>query len=447
MAVVEKSVRLVSTPDVQPHSQTPNTIGPLLIVFAVLFTFLLQNSELAELRSDYHELKLANANLEHQLRDSLRSGAITPGGTRPPSPRRNGSAFFAPRDPPSMWVPSPIINGRADVTPNREISDFWVVVPAGGVGSRLWPLSREAHPKFLLDLTQSGRSLLQATWDRLLPLCSPSRLMIVTGQVHGEPVAAQLPDLLPANLLTEPSPKDSAAAIGLSAVVLARRDPQAVMGSFAADHMISGDEAFLSAVAEAVEVARHDFLVTIGIAPSGPATGFGYIRLGESLELKSAPNARRVSQFKEKPDARTASQYLSTGNYRWNGGMFVVKAQMLVDLLSKNAPELFAGLTKIADAWDDEKKREQVFAEVWPKLPKIAIDNAVAEPAAVDGKVAVVPATFGKSLHACCNPSCSSPPASAAKSGPLSIQWIRLLRGLRILDVGAKKLPIFESRG
>jgi len=278
---------------------------------------------------------------------------------------------------------------------DREIPGFWVVVPAGGVGSRLWPLSREAHPKFLLDLTQSGRSLLQATWDRLLPLCSPSRLMIVTGNVHAQPVQTQLPDLLPANLLCEPSPKDSAAAIGLSAVVLARRDPEAVMGSFAADHMISGDEAFLTAVTEAVNTARNDFLVTIGIAPSHPATGFGYIRLGELLGLKDAPNARKVLQFKEKPDARTASQYLSTGSYSWNGGMFVVKAKFLVELLKENAPELHAGLQKIAAVWDDDKAREQAFSDIWPSLPKIAIDNAVAEPAAAAGKVAVVKATFG----------------------------------------------------
>lgn len=364
-----------------------------------------QNSELAELREQYHDLKQANANLERQLREQLHananasSGAITPnGGTRPPSPRpsfgRQGS-IFAPREPPSMWVPSPIINGRPDAQTNRELPGFWVVVPAGGVGSRLWPLSRESHPKFLLDLTQSGRSLLQATWDRLLPLCSPARLMVVTGQVHGEPVAQQLPDLVPANLLCEPSPKDSAAAIGLSAVVLARRDPEAIMGSFAADHMISGDEAFLTAVTEAVATARSGYLVTIGIAPSHPATGFGYIRLGDLLGVEGAPNARKVLQFKEKPDARTASAYLSTGNYSWNAGMFVVRAQLLVDLLKENAPELHAGLEKIAKVWDDEKARQQAFDDVWPSLPKIAIDNAVAEPAAAAGKVAVVKATFG----------------------------------------------------
>jgi len=133
------------------------------------------------------------------------------------------------------------------------------------------------------------------------------------------------------------------AAIGLAAAILVRRDPDAVIGSFAADHMISGDEAFLSAVAEAVEVARQDYLVTIGIAPSHPSTGFGYIRLGDKLALTGAPNARLVSNFKEKPDARTASQYISTGTYRWNAGMFVTKATVLLDLLQEHKPELHQG--------------------------------------------------------------------------------------------------------
>lgn len=219
--------------------------------------------------------------------------------------------------------------------------------------------------------------------------------MVVTGRVHSEAVRDQLPDILPSNLLAEPSPKESAAAIGLAAAVLARRDPEAILGSFAADHMINGTDAFMSAVAEAVATARHDLLVTIGIAPSHPATGFGYIRLGESLNIGDAPNARLVSQFKEKPDARTAAAYLSTGNYRWNGGMFVVKARFLMDLLQEYEPDLAEGLQSIAAQWDDEELRNKALDELWPTLPKIAIDNAVAEPAALAGKVAVVPATFG----------------------------------------------------
>lgn len=222
--------------------------------------------------------------------------------------------------------------------------------------------------------------------------------MVVTGNDHTQGVQEQLPDLLPSNLLSEPSPKESAAAIGLAAAVLARRDSNAIIGSFAADHMISGSDAFLSAVREAAVTAKQDLIVTIGIAPSHPATGFGYIRLGENLNVQGAPNACKVLQFKEKPDARTASAYLSSGNYRWNAGMFVVKATVLMDLLKENCPELYEGLERIADVWEDEQERLRVLADVWPTLPKIAIDHAVAEPAAQVGKVAVIPATFGQCL-------------------------------------------------
>lgn len=319
----------------------------------------------------------------------------------PPSPRLSSikTPFLAQPSSIASYVPSPL--GDNVLTsypfPTREIPGFYVVIPAGGAGTRLWPLSREGHPKFLLDLTLKGRSLIQATWDRLLPLSSPERTTIVAGPAHVKTIREQLPELLPQNIICEPGPKESMGAIGLAAAILMRRDPDAVIGSFAADHMISGDDAFLSAVAEAVEVAQKDYLVTIGIAPSHPSTAFGYIRLGDKLDIKEAPNARIVSSFKEKPDARTAAAYIATGNYRWNAGMFVTKAHVLLNLLEEYHTDLAQGLQKIAAVWDDDEKREKVLNEVWPGLEKIPIDNAVAEPAALEGQVAVVPATFGES--------------------------------------------------
>jgi mannose-1-phosphate guanylyltransferase len=261
----------------------------------------------------------------------------------------------------------------------------------------LWPLSRENHPKFLLDVTPQGRSLIQATWDRLLPLCGPEGLTVVAGPAHVKSIHEQLPDLLPRNVFCEPGPKDSMTAIGLAAAILAQRDPDAVIGSFAADHMISGTDAFLSAVSEAVQVAQKGFLVTIGIAPSHPSTGFGYVRLGDKLSIPEAPNARLVSSFKEKPDARTAAAYIATGSYRWNAGMFVTKASFLLELLREYKPELEEALTRVAAVWDDEASRNKIL-EVWLGLEKIAIDHAVAEPAALEGRVAVVPETFGMSV-------------------------------------------------
>ncbi|WFC94297.1 mannose-1-phosphate guanylyltransferase [Malassezia brasiliensis] len=304
-----------------------------------------------------------------------------PERNRPAPPPSSSVTHIAPPSPVSLKATDPELG-------------LWAVVPAGGAGTRLWPLSRESCPKFLLDLTGQGRTLIQNTWDRLLPLSGVERFMVVTGNAHVDAVAEQLPQLVPGNVFAEPSPKESMAAIGLAAAVLMRRDPNAVLGSFAADHIVSGRDAFESAVREAVAVAKEGFLVTIGIAPSYPSTGFGYIKLGESLELKDAPNAHKVLEFKEKPDARTASAYLSTGEYRWNGGMFVVKAKTLMSLLEANVPELYAGLNTIAEAWDTPS-RQLVLNEQWPLLPKIAIDHAVAEPASRVGKVAVVPATFG----------------------------------------------------
>ncbi|KIS68959.1 putative Mannose-1-phosphate guanylyltransferase [Mycosarcoma maydis] len=329
-----------------------------------------------------------------QMSPALKSPALFPRLTRAPSspPKNNGSSDL-------LHAPHLSMGASAHTQPAPLLAEepklgLWAVVPAGGAGTRLWPLSRESYPKFLLDLTGSGRTLLQSTWDRLLPLAGQAQMMIVTGQAHVGGVSAQLPDLEQANVLAEPSPKESMAAIGLAAAVLLQRDPEAVLGSFAADHIISGRDAFESAVTEAVATAKAGYLVTIGIAPSHPSTGFGYIKLGEKLDVSEAPNARRVTEFKEKPDARTASAYLSTGDYRWNGGMFVVKAQVLLDLLKGTVPELHEGLTRIAASWDSDA-RDTVMSEVWPTLPKIAIDHAVAEPASKVGKVAVVPATFG----------------------------------------------------
>ncbi|KAK5988564.1 Xanthan biosynthesis protein XanB [Cladobotryum mycophilum] len=362
-----------------------------------------QNQEMVELRKECADLRVCNQAVERMLAENM-NHSVSPAGlsTVVPNQERARSPFLSRSlTLPTVAVPtllhSPVreMSGASYPFPSREIPGFYVVIPAGGAGTRLWPLSRENHPKFLLDVNLCGSSLLQSTWKRLVPLAGPSRMTVVAGPAHSDGILDQLPDLQTSNLFTEPGPKDSMAAIGLAAAVLLKRDPEAIIGSFAADHMISGEEAFLAAVAEAVEVAKEDYLVTIGIAPSHPATGFGYIRLGDKLALSSAPHSRLVSSFKEKPDAHTAAKYLGTGQYRWNAGMFVTKASLLMDLLKEYSPILHEGLTNISDVWDDEAQRKQALEEVWPALEKIAIDNAVAEPAAAQGKVAVIPATFG----------------------------------------------------
>jgi len=265
------------------------------------------------------------------------------------------------------------------------IENLWAVIPAGGAGTRLWPLSRAASPKFLHDLTGSGRSLLQETVDRLTPLVE-DRFLVVTGTPHRAAVIAQLSALDSTAVLAEPSPRDSMAAIGLGAALLERRDPDAVMGSFAADHVVTDPDAFGEVVRIAAEVARDNWLVTLGIEPTHPSTAFGYIRMGEPLA--EHPGAHAVPGFVEKPSVDVAEQYLAAGTYRWNAGMFVVRPAVLLDLLAQWHPDFADQLRQIA-------ADPSLLEDVWPTLPKIALDHAVAEPAAEAGRVAVVPAAMG----------------------------------------------------
>lgn len=265
------------------------------------------------------------------------------------------------------------------------LRDVWAVIPAGGAGTRLWPLSRAATPKFLHDLTGSGRSLIQATVDRLEPMVE-DRLLVITGGAHRDQVLQQLPDLDPDRVVAEPSPRDSMAAVGLAAAMLERDHPDALMGSFAADHAIADPDAFRAAVIRAAGAARAGWLVTLGIRPTFPSTAFGYLELGEDVADHEGVVA--VRQFVEKPSADVATRYLETGRYRWNAGMFVVRPGVLLDLLATWHPDFAASLRGIA-------ADPSTLEEVWGSLPRIALDHAVAEPAASAGRVAAVPADLG----------------------------------------------------
>jgi mannose-1-phosphate guanylyltransferase len=268
------------------------------------------------------------------------------------------------------------------------------VIPAGGVGSRLWPLSRADAPKFLHDLSGSGQSLLRDTWDRLAPLSGKDRIMVVTGRAHRAAVEDQLPDLRDANIVLEADPRESTVAICLAAAILRRREPDVIVGSFAADHIIGQLPLFDSAVREAVRVADAGYIVTIGIRPTEPAVGFGYIKQGDALGVDGAPTGRAVEAFVEKPDLPTARGYLRDGGYLWNAGMFVARADALLEELGKSKPQLLAQLEELAAAWDNPSTRGPAVDRIWPRLEKVAIDYSVAEPAAAHGKMAVVPGQF-----------------------------------------------------
>lgn len=265
---------------------------------------------------------------------------------------------------------------------------FVAIVPAGGAGTRLWPLSRRSHPKFLIDMTDAGRTLIQATSDRLEGLADD--LIVVTGTAHAEAVAAQL-GLDEDSLVIEPSPRGTMPAIGLVAAIVEKRyGGNAVVGSFAADHLITDIQAFQEAVRRAIAAANDDLVVTIGITPTGPDTGFGYIHQGDQTPIEGVFGVR---EFLEKPDLATATGYVDSGEYFWNAGMFIAKSGVMLDALARFKPDLARGLREIASHWDGPGRAEALQA--WDSLEDSVIDRAIAEPLAAEGGVATVPVSMG----------------------------------------------------
>lgn len=271
--------------------------------------------------------------------------------------------------------------------------EFHVIIPAGGAGTRLWPLSRASHPKFLVDLLGAGRTLLQSSVDRLRPLADS--VTVVTGRAHVEAVGEQLgSDFSRRAAIIEPSPRGTMAAIGLAAGVLEREFGDCLVGSFAADHAIADSVAFHAAVEAAMRAAEAGYIATLGITPDYAATGFGYIRAGE--DLADLPAAREVKKFVEKPDAPTAESYLADGGYFWNAGIFIMRAKVLREALERFRPDIAAPLARAVAGWDlDADKQRAEVLQAWEEIPREVIDRAIAEPLAADGGVAVVPASMG----------------------------------------------------
>lgn len=268
------------------------------------------------------------------------------------------------------------------------------IIMAGGSGTRLWPMSRGRQPKQLIPFIQ-GKSLIQIAAGRLDGLIDPTNQFICAGLSHKPGIQHALPDCGDANYLGEPEGRDTLNAVGLSAAVIAKQDADAVIGTFTADHIIEPVDQFQQIVSQGFDLAEQldNVLVTFGISPTHPATGFGYLELAETVGDESL-NARRVSAFKEKPEQALAEQYLAAGPeaYLWNSGMFVWKAATLLKAIEKFSPENYAGLMQIAEAWGTDAG-PKVLAEIYPTLKKISVDFAVMEPAATDADftVAAVP--------------------------------------------------------
>jgi mannose-1-phosphate guanylyltransferase len=260
------------------------------------------------------------------------------------------------------------------------------VIMAGGSGTRFWPLSRKARPKQFLPLATT-RSLITETAARLTGLAKPSDLLVVCGKLHAPAVSKLVKGIPKQNILVEPAARNTAPAIAYAALHVEALDPKAVMAILPSDHHVSKPAEFRRVLGEAAELAVQGHLVTLGIKPSRPETGYGYIRVGAPLSGES----RAVEAFVEKPDHETARRYLQSGDYLWNGGIFVFTAEAILAALHEHMPDLRTSLKTLRAAMG-KRTFPGVLAKVFPKMPATSIDYGVMEKAK---NIAVLPGDFG----------------------------------------------------
>ncbi|MBL7685211.1 MAG: mannose-1-phosphate guanylyltransferase [Deltaproteobacteria bacterium] len=259
------------------------------------------------------------------------------------------------------------------------ISSLYLVIMAGGSGTRLWPLSRQKNPKQFLKVG-ADRSLVQETADRLIPPFHSDHLYIVCGNSHAQGMKEHFPNLNPTHFLLEPCGRNTAAAIALAAQVLQRKNPEAILVVLPADHKIPSEdlEAFQSLILEAAQFAQTKRgLMTLGIRPTFPATGSGYIQQGLKV-AEGAPPIYQVSQFREKPDESTAQQYLESGNFLWNSGMFVWRAQDYLKAYAQFLPNDF-NLIQQVEGEPGSTAFHQSIEKIYPQLTSISVDYAILE--------------------------------------------------------------------
>lgn len=268
------------------------------------------------------------------------------------------------------------------------------MIMAGGGGTRFWPRSRRSRPKQFLTFS-GDRTLLQATRDRVAAQVPAERTWVVTGADHAAEAQAQLVDVPPGQVVGEPVGRDTAACVGLGAALIARVDPQATIAVMPADHVIEPEREFQRALHAADQFAADfpDRLITFGIPPTFPATGYGYIDRGESAGERQGISATRVAGFTEKPDATTAERFLHSGRYVWNSGIFVWKATAILAQLRTRLPGLYAAIERIAEAWGTPTQ-DEVFRTEYESITKVSIDKGVMEAAATEGKVLVIQAPY-----------------------------------------------------
>ena len=276
---------------------------------------------------------------------------------------------------------------------------FYPVILAGGRGTRFWPLSRKRRAKQLLAL-DGRQTMIQQTVARLVPMTAPSRFWVITNGDLRPAILRQLPKLPPKQVIAEPAGRNTAPAIGLAAFLLLRHDPDAVLGLFPSDHVIAEPAQYRATLNRGIEIAAGgDSIVVLGIRPTRPETGYGYIEAASPED--DAPDQQgplRVRRFTEKPDLATARQFLEAGTYFWNSGMFLWRADTLANALREHLPNTAALLEKIAAAYGTRKFAD-TFRKLYPKCKNISIDYAVLEPRSAKGeaqsRIFCLPSDFG----------------------------------------------------
>jgi len=264
---------------------------------------------------------------------------------------------------------------------------YYAIIMAGGGGTRLWPLSRKNRPKQMLQLVDE-RTLFQSAVARLERVFPFDRIYVVTVKDMAEELQVQCPDIPKANYLLEPLPRGTASVVALAAVALNNRDPNAVMAVLTADHVISNIEKYHQILHSAYYAAQEGFLVTLGITPTFPATGYGYIQQGELIGTYEELNVYNVMRFKEKPTEEKAREMLEAGNHAWNSGMFVWRVDRILVEFERQMPDLNSIMMTISNAWN-RPDRQDVVTQLWPEIQPETIDYGIMEDAE---NVAVIPA-------------------------------------------------------
>jgi mannose-1-phosphate guanylyltransferase len=266
---------------------------------------------------------------------------------------------------------------------------MFAVIMAGGGGTRLWPKSREHHPKQMHALI-SGKPLIEEMTDLLQSILGGDQVYIVTSPHHAEGMRKIMP-FISGRIIVDPYRRDTAACIGLAAVYLSKIDPEAVMGVFASDHYIGSEDRFAQVVKAAEKLAAEGHVVTIGISPTGPATGYGYIQAGDLFGTVDALGVYRVRRFVEKPDRATAEQYCASGDYFWNSGMFAWSIPTVLRLFEKHLPDTYARLMRIRDAIGTPDEQSVINHE-YRQMERISIDYGIMEKL---DDILVIPGNFG----------------------------------------------------